>query len=266
MQLVLANGLLYWVSNDGGMYTSIHWAHLDGTGHQAVRLPFPQTGFGWAIAADTEAVYCLSRAPGTLWKLPFGSSTPQLLFEPDAGPRDGLGLAVQQAPGNLVVWSDEQRVAAIHKDGTGYYDLAGQGAGMGYGPVALSATGVFFVDLNAQSVDRVDIGGKCLGVSECPQIIVGGGQDVVRSPHRMLIDGTHLYWANNSDDIVMGHASRVVRADLGGGALTVLAEIPGSAYDIAVDDQDVYVTIQYGPPGSGAGPNNGTGSIWRTGK
>jgi hypothetical protein len=256
MQMVLAGGLLYWVSNDGGQSTSIHWSQVGGGGHQSVALPYPQAGFGWAIAADSTAVYGLSRAPGAVWRLAFGASAPELLFTPplDGGPRDGMGLGVLPGPGDPIVWTDEQAVSVMNKDGGGYYPIVGAGASnTGYGALALTSAEIFFVAPDSLTVQRTDYNGRCPGVSRCPQTVAGS--DVVRSPHMMVADGSYLYWANNAD--VVG-GSRIVRSTLDGSSVTVLAELPGNAYDLAVDSQYLYVTLQY--------QWGGAGSLWRTGK
>jgi hypothetical protein len=251
MEVGITPSRLYWVANVFGETSALHSALPDGGDHHAA--PIAGAGYGYALALDGTWAYGGTYAglfhQAAIGRVPEGDAAAgaETVWSSDAGVFD---LAADPSALGRLYWSDESSISTAAKDGTGQQQLFPQTKP---GAVAVDATKLYFVDETRGAIVRVDKAtGACAGASPCPEVLVGA--PYVRSPHRLRVRDGMLYWINNvpgSDG-----ASSVVRSEIAGTGVTVLAQLPGEGYGIAVDASFVYVSIQ-------RTVGDGPGSIWR---
>jgi hypothetical protein len=202
------------------------------------------------IALDDAYVYWATSGTASVRRAAKGGGVPEVVDGTSAG---AVALAVF---GDRVYWTGAGAgvVAGALKTGGGTTPLVSTFLpGTTLGGIAVDATGVYYGGASpCQGADCGIMGFITrVGLSGGGQTVIAGGTN--EQPHRVAVDGGHVYWTlskQGDPQVVIG---AVMRADEAGGDVTKIA--PGrEPYGLAVDEACVYWS------------DTADGSIWRAPK
>jgi len=161
------------------------------------------------------------------------------------------GLALDA---DRVYWIDRSHVLSCPRSGcdAGGPDVLAAGEDIFYTairPLALDEANIYWVRQGGVAVSIPKTGGA-------PRVVATGGPNYISG---VAVDTSTIYWIafdlRGSD-----FSGELLRAPIVGGATTVLDTFQGVAYDLAVDDQNVYFTANVGPADA-AMANDGNNGI-----
>ena len=262
-------------------------------GESVVTLATGQTS-PYQLVVDSTSVYWLASGDGTVMKVPIGGGTLKTVA---SGQPNGLGIAVDS---KSLYWQGVEGVYALPLDmlESGAPRLLGSGLGesLVLGASAIFGTGYHGGDNQTLSLVSMPIGGGMVqGLAQitgpdpsytavdstsvywscfddpCPIVktpLGGGASTTLATGHVVFgvaVDATNVYWAESNNGTIM-------KVPVGGGKATILASGLEDAYQIAIDDTDIFVTTGFhaSSPGSGSvakvAKNGGAVTVLATGQ